>query len=296
MDADVERYQRELREARSRKVKRTVAIATAIAIVVPGAFYYRAKKKEREDAELTASVAEYNAPVPAADIAAARALLATALDRAQTAAEPRIGAVLDAEERLAPHPELGPCPRDISKIPPYELMKITSTDSGKRTGEPRFFTSLRGDLSNFDYRASRKDFKGGKEGGVKLIADTKKKVEAPFPKFDLALYIDLETKAKAAGGESFQGGAVMGTAFLYDYETRKIECAAHFAATSSSSLKLFEHSTVETAGAVDMMKNALELVQATLVRVGPAPRDEVPSLSTVVKEPKAVHKGTKPNH
>jgi hypothetical protein len=91
-----------------------------------------------------------------------------------------------------------------------------------------------------------------------------------FP-WEVIVVIDDRREPRLADEKHFEGGVLVGRAYLYDYGRESVECASVFVAGSSSRLRAYDS---DPKGARDLLlrdldNEAMRAAAKGLVRVGP---------------------------
>jgi hypothetical protein len=212
--------------------------------------------------------------------------LAEARSRAEALEKERREAFHAAKGTVAPRPDLGPCPYD-KQLPLLDFTK-----------GPPVPESIMDDLLVLDrvgfVRGDEIDKKPGPNAKM-LATDLSLLERATDPgaltrakallapswwTTDLIILIDKKIVPKLSENkESFESGAILGRAYLYRFESKKIECAGVFVAENSDLVKVevpADRPNKAPAGAMsnieaDLIAQAVKAGKKALVRAGPPP-------------------------
>lgn len=208
----------------------------------------------------------------------------------------RLGAVSVAEVKLVPRPDLGPCPIAF----PSAVLDLVL--AGDTRGSPRHRLGLDSTLAASHITYQDKTGWGSTlprgvglarfSGVASAIAGDKDPDPAAFAQLERALQpsewgpelaVVVEKKAAPSVAvrtrKEFEGGAVLGRAFVYDYAAKAVVCASAFTASNSDNVtvrmekgKVVDGSELE----IDLALQAVAAARKQLFKAGP-PREDAPS-------------------
>jgi hypothetical protein len=215
----------------------------------------------------------------AAESAERMAALAEARAQASEMDKARTAAIIGARGKIVPHEELGKCPVDISVPSPGGptsriALNILFTIQSVAAVDAENLATERG--------SAFKNFINDVERAERSDSDTPPNTASLLDfRPELVLVIDHKTDAKMGEGKTFDGGVLLGRAYLYDYRQKAIICAATVLAENSDSVQItrsFGDSKDALEG--DLIIQALNVAKARLVKAGPVVEATIEPLSS----------------
>ncbi len=239
MDPDVGEYSMDM----FRRKRRWMIIVKVAVVVVPMLIVARYFAISISDSYSKWEAGLFNPelrekPLPADTRAEIQKLLDSARGKAEASQKAWRAAIeAAAAAKLVERPDLGPCPvrvpspRREDEFPPDWLNQIKSANVEAAKCNA---------LDNFESRAQDIERDLGREhtarGAARLLEEAKR-LEGTRTLWEVAFVIDREVEPEPALNEQYESGVVAGRAYLFDYRSEKVECAALVVAENSESVK-----------------------------------------------------------
>jgi hypothetical protein len=181
-------------------------------------------------------------PIPEATRAEIQKLLDTARGRAEAAEKAWRSAIeAAAAAKLVDRPDLGACPVRVSKSPPNDEFSPVWLNQIKADELP---TATSNALGNFKDRASgierELDQKHTSKATAALLEEAKR-LEGTRTLWEVTFLVDREIEPVPSLNDAYESGVIAGRAYLYDYRSEKVECAALVVGENSESVKFTFH-------------------------------------------------------
>jgi hypothetical protein len=181
-------------------------------------------------------------PLPPATKAEIQKLLADARARVEASDKAWRSAIEAASAaKLVERPDLGPCPVRVGKPPPNDefaptwLNQIKADDLKSATSNA---------LANFRERASyvERELEGEHTSrAASRLLEEAKRIEGTTTLWEVTFLVDREIEPVGLLNEQYESGVIGGRAYLFDYRTQKVECAALVVGENSESVKFSFH-------------------------------------------------------